>query len=215
MLARTRLSKAESALDLVEAHLRASNDNISKIRVAYCTARTRMANLQADYKTGLKYATEKLNLLEAIQTETGEISQKLCSAYTEKATAMIATGNLSLGEMLPMLQISTNLLKSLPGFTRTQLFNAPRCEGTAYRQNGQLKKAEEYFLQVLRDRQEELGSDEETNVRYVTFELKPILCPQVCLLTRDEAPASFKETLVSYTTGKAGGRMDYVISESR
>jgi len=170
MLDRLRFAKADAMLNLISNYVQVSSSLYFKnVHVAYCTSMLRMYNLQGEYTKALKYASKKLDLLETIREDTGQASQKLCSAYTEKAMALIGTGHFSEEEILPMLQTSTKIRIALPGYQRTQLFNALRCEGTLYKKMGRLKEAEACYLKAYEDRVAELGDEKlHTNIRFVS-----------------------------------------------
>ncbi|KAF4964202.1 hypothetical protein FSARC_7836 [Fusarium sarcochroum] len=170
MMDRQRFPKADATLNIIASYLEPSSDVYNKnIHVAYCTSRLRIANIRGDYTEALEFASQKLDLLKAIRRDTGKTSQKLCSAYTEKAMAWLGTGHHSEKDILPLLQTSIEIRQALPGFQQSQLFNAIRCEGTLYKLMGRLEDAKACYMRIYNDRIRELGEEESehTNIRFV------------------------------------------------
>ncbi|KAK8099622.1 uncharacterized protein PG998_012863 [Apiospora kogelbergensis] len=66
-----------------------------------------------------------------------------------------------------MLETSTKLRQGLPGFKKSQLYNALRCKGVLHKKLGDLDGAEECFQEALKNLEDEFGKDIPMNNRFV------------------------------------------------
>ncbi|KAK7914139.1 hypothetical protein PG985_011842 [Apiospora marii] len=168
-LDRFRFAEAEKTLSLMSRFVDSSSEHyLREFHVPYLTCSLRLSNLLYDYPRALQSATSKLEILESIKEETGRVSLKLCAAYTEKATAMMGEKHpdeTAKIKILAMLETSTNLRQSLPGFKKSQLYNALRCRGVLYKKLGDLDEAQKWFKEALKNLQDEFGEEIPMNNR--------------------------------------------------
>lgn len=116
-----------------------------------------------DTDTALAYIEDRIRVLETMMQKTGEPSARLCSAYSEKATTLLDRNELN--EVMSLLDRSIAIRIRLPDFKREMLFNAVRGKGMYHMVKGEASKAEPFFQEILKDREDKYGVDDTKNNR--------------------------------------------------
>ena len=116
-----------------------------------------------DTDTALAYIEDRIRVLEPMMQKTGEPLARLCSAYSEKATTLLERNELD--EVMSLLDTSIAIRVRLPNFEKEMLFNAVRGKGMYHMVKGEASKAEKFFQEILKDREDKYGIDDTKNNR--------------------------------------------------
>jgi tetratricopeptide (TPR) repeat protein len=151
-----------------------TTEDMQELKVALWQTGSAVASSIGDIDTALTYINDRILIMQRLYDETGIPDGRLCSAYSEKATGLIAKDQLQ--DVLSLLDKSIILRRQIPGFEREQLFNALRGKGFYYMAKGETLEAVKYFKEALKDREDKYGIDDQRNIRQVSSAAPTLSC---------------------------------------